>query len=59
MFNTINYNVIFLNEIKFNVLKMMLIYYWMTMKHLFYMILLLYTKLVLLCYVWYCDFKYL
>jgi len=36
MCNAINYNVIFIDEIHFNVMKMILIYYWMTMKYLFY-----------------------
>jgi hypothetical protein len=36
MCNAINYNVIFRNEIYSNVMTIMLIYYWMTMKYLFY-----------------------
>jgi hypothetical protein len=36
MCNSINYNVIFMDEIHFNVMTMMLIYYWMTKKYLFY-----------------------
>jgi len=34
--NVINYNVIFIDEIHFNVMIMMLIYYWMIRKYLFY-----------------------
>jgi hypothetical protein len=59
MCNAINYNVIFFNEINFNVMTMTFIYYLITMKHLFYVILLLYKEVVLLCCVWCCDFKYL
>jgi len=59
MCNAINYNVIFLDEISFNVMTMTFIYYQNTMKHLFYVILLLHTELVLLCCVCCYDFKYL
>ena len=36
IYNAINYNVIFMDKIHFNVMTMMLIYYWMTRKYLFY-----------------------
>jgi len=34
--NAINYNVIFMDKIHFNIMTMMLIYYWMARKYLFY-----------------------
>jgi len=36
MCNAINYNVRFMDKIHFNVMTMMLIYYWMTREYLFY-----------------------
>jgi hypothetical protein len=48
MYNAINCNVIFLDEINFNVVTMMFIYYKITKKHLFYIFLLLFIELVLL-----------
>ena len=36
MCNAINYNVIFLDKIQFNVMTIVLIYFWMTKKHLLY-----------------------
>jgi len=59
MYNEINYNVIFLYEINFNVMTMTGIYYYMTRKYLFFVILLLYIELVLLCCMCCYDFKYL
>ena len=47
------------NEIIFRVMTMTCIYYYMIRKHLFFLILLLYTELVLLCCVRCFDFKYL
>ena len=48
MCNEINYNEIFLDEINFNIITLMWIYYYMTTKHLLFVILSLYAKLVLL-----------
>ena len=36
MCNAINYNVIFMDKIYFNVMTLILIYYWMIKKYLFY-----------------------
>jgi multisubunit Na+/H+ antiporter MnhF subunit len=44
MCNKINYNVIFLDKINFNIMTVTWIYYYMTKKHLFFVILLLYTE---------------
>jgi hypothetical protein len=55
MCNAINYKVIFIDEMHFNVITMMLIYYWI--KKIF--ILLLWCELVLLCHVYNYEFNYL